>query len=845
MHEEAERLRALYRYEVLDTPPEAVFDGVTDLASRITGCPVALITLVDEERLWYKSRFGLDAVETPRELGFCHYTIQRRARMVIEDARLDDRFADNPLVCGDPGFRFYAGASIHSPEGHRIGTVCVLDYRPRSLEDSELECLDLLAVQVERLFEMQRQLTVAQRWRALMSDAGLHAALFADSGALLSSNLAWAEAFPDGASWQDCGAHTPDHPQMWAGVIDGGTSAGWLQTPAGGTLQLQLYREPANRVVMAAGYDASEAAALHEAREAFVATISHELHTPLTAILGMADLLRATSLQDEQVELVDGLASAGAHLRDRLEDLLDYSRMSAGTLELRPRRFDLGGLLDELVDMHVAAAVQAGVDLRVRVEPGHATFVNADPGRVRQVLSNLVGNALKYAAGGRVTLVVEASPERVAIAVEDEGPGVDEADRERIFQPFRRGHSSMGTEGTGLGLHISRNLARRMGGDLVLDAASSGGARFTLVLAAAEAELVPLTPLTASMAGFGDVGDVREMLALQGVTFPDSGPVDAVLTTRATRAEAARLARERQVPLIEVLDAPEVPDASADLHLRRPLRPRRARRAVRQLLERGPRPGPTPRFEGLRALVVDDHPLAGRVTAGQLERLGFEVVRVASGPEGLAHVAEELHLVVADIRMPTMDGYVFARRWREREPRRRVPIIGISADARLGVRERCLAAGMDAYVVKPAQMEELEELLLAWYDPGDAAEPEDLDMEHLEGLFELAAISADKDLATDMIDAFVGEAPVLLAQAAALVDDGEGWQALAAMELHRLKGDAATLGLLRVSAGLEALRDAPESERATRVAELQCLVARGSDALQRIRAARSQSPAGG
>lgn len=156
---EVGRVAALKGYGVLDTPNEPEFDAIVRDAARLLDCPIALISLVDEQRQWFKARVGLDATETPRSISFCTHAIRGNALMVVEDASKDERFASNPLVSGDPSIRFYAGAPLKTPGGHRIGTLCVIDARPRdNLSDREREALEALADETIRAFERRRVL---------------------------------------------------------------------------------------------------------------------------------------------------------------------------------------------------------------------------------------------------------------------------------------------------------------------------------------------------------------------------------------------------------------------------------------------------------------------------------------------------------------------------------------------------------------------------------------------------------------------------------------------------------------------------------------------------------------
>jgi anti-sigma regulatory factor (Ser/Thr protein kinase) len=158
MIDEAARLKALHKYRILDTKPEQAFDDLTLIASQICGTPIALISLVDEDRQWFKSRVGVKVQETPRSVSFCAHAIQQTGIFLVPDALQDARFRDNPLVQGDPHFRFYAGKPLMTPEGHALGTLCVADYQPRTLTQAQKDALEALQRQVEAQLELRRNL---------------------------------------------------------------------------------------------------------------------------------------------------------------------------------------------------------------------------------------------------------------------------------------------------------------------------------------------------------------------------------------------------------------------------------------------------------------------------------------------------------------------------------------------------------------------------------------------------------------------------------------------------------------------------------------------------------------
>lgn len=166
--DEPERLAALQHYEVLDTPPEPAFDDLAFLAAHICATPIAMVSLVDADRQWFKARVGLDLTETPRDVAFCAHAIAEPTPLVVPDALADDRFAGNPLVVGDPQIRFYAGAPLRVRDGHALGTLCVIDRVPRELSDEQQRALEALSRQVTAQLELRHQLAEVKRMRGLL-----------------------------------------------------------------------------------------------------------------------------------------------------------------------------------------------------------------------------------------------------------------------------------------------------------------------------------------------------------------------------------------------------------------------------------------------------------------------------------------------------------------------------------------------------------------------------------------------------------------------------------------------------------------------------------------------------
>ncbi|MDC0673255.1 GAF domain-containing sensor histidine kinase [Nannocystis radixulma] len=396
--DEAQRMAALRGYGVLDSEPEADFDELTRFASELCGTPIALVSLVDAGRQWFKSRVGLDAAETPRDIAFCSHAILQRGVFEVEDASADPRFADNPLVVAAPSIRFYAGAPLLNAEGFPLGTLCVIDRVPRSLDALQRHGLEVLGRQVIAQLELRRKLADLARARD----------------------------------------------QALAGV---------------------------------------------RAKDVFLATMGHELRTPLGGILGLSELLLDGPVggQDGVADDLRAIHRAGSHLLEVVEDILGLAQLELDQPRLRPRRFDLDELLAD-VEATVRPLLRGrAVALDVGRSP---TPVVADPTRVRQIVYNLVANAIRFTERGSVAVTVEREGDTIAVRVRDTGVGIPREKLALLFRDFSQVHGDHEAElrGTGLGLAISRRYARLMGGDIVADSEPGRGSTFTLTL--------PLEPAT-------------------------------------------------------------------------------------------------------------------------------------------------------------------------------------------------------------------------------------------------------------------------------------------------------------------------------------------------------------
>ncbi|MDJ0707441.1 MAG: ATP-binding protein [Leptolyngbyaceae cyanobacterium MO_188.B28] len=401
-----DRLAELRRYAILDSPSEESFDELTRLAAYICQTPVSLVSLVDEQRQWFKSNCGLDTSETPREYAFCGYTILDSAPFIVEDAAVDMRVRDNPLVQADPKIRFYAGFPLTSPRGYNLGSLCVIDFVPRRLIQAQIDGLKTLAAQVVRL------------------------------------------------------------------------------------LETRLFSEKINHYTHALEEAHRQAVQASQAKSQFLATISHDIRTPLHGIVGALELLSDSLLSSQQRQYVKTADISAQMLESIISDVLDFSKIEANKLILSPVPTSLKTLCASLEQVLRDTVSQKQLQFSIDIEASIPKTLLIDDNRLHQVLLNLCSNAIKFTPpNGLITLsarLKEQTPlsATVHICVEDTGIGIAEDQQQKIFLPFEQATTSTVREygGTGLGLAISSRLLGLMGSQLHLQSVLGKGSTFGFTL---------------------------------------------------------------------------------------------------------------------------------------------------------------------------------------------------------------------------------------------------------------------------------------------------------------------------------------------------------------------------
>ncbi|MDX2065758.1 MAG: ATP-binding protein [Fimbriimonadaceae bacterium] len=713
--QEAERLRALRQLNLLDTPEEAPFDDIARLVSAICETPIALISLVEDDRQFLKSHIGLDARETTRDVSFCAHMIPNPKPLHVRDATEDARFAHNPLV-EDGVVRSYLGVPLLTRSGHVLGALCAIDQRPRDYPPAVLDALQklgrLVMEQIEarqlaseleaelrdrRKRERQSALQ-ARAMRLLAEGRPLTEVLqaindvveFAISGSMssvllisdLTVSAVVAQSLPElygrslvgsvaTANAGSCGAAVYHRRPVF--VSDIATSSLWNEhrwlanalgvqacwsRPVLGTNDTCLatfavyFRETRRPVqeeldllvdvgtmVRVAIENRQREDRLNEAiaeahraslmKTAFLANMSHEIRTPLNGVIGMAELLSQTALTEPQRKYLRLMQTSADTLLGVINDILDVSKIEAGRLELEARPFDLRECVRSVTAGALAGAMRKGIALTVEVDQFIAPAYLGDALRIRQVLGNLISNAIKFTDDGAVLVRLYPDDEGVVLEVEDSGVGIPPDRQAAVFDSFTQadGSTSRKYGGTGLGLTIVRQLVDLMQGRIELESEVGAGTLFRV--------LIPIFP------------------------------TDAGVETRA-------------------------PDA----------------------------PLPT----GLRVLLVEDNAVNRLVTCEALAKLGCDVTVAEDGEQALVKVdSAEFDLILMDIQMPGLDGHQTTAAIRAREEegliRYRPRIVAVTAHAMESDRARCMEVGMDDYLSKPIRQSELRRAItdcVAW-----------------------------------------------------------------------------------------------------------------------------------
>lgn len=670
---ESARLAALRALNILDTPSEERFDRLTRLAKECLKAPIALVTLVDQDRQWFKSRQGIEICETPVAVSFCAHAIKSQGPFIVENACLDLRFRDNPLVTGDLKIRSYLGIPLCTPACLPLGTLCVMDSKPRIFAPSEIRILQSIAeIVVEELSNLEISTALLRfqesesRFRDVAEAAGEFIWEIDQEGRYrfltdrVMGVLGYTPAELIGrtpfelmptreaewvlAQWMKMaeGKKTLSNFEFQALHKDGHSV--WLELSAkpfyDGTGAHLGYRgtcldiSERKRVEDELHQAKSAAELASQAKSEFVAVMSHEIRTPMNGVIGFTNLLLDTPLTPEQQDYAETIKKSGQALLTVINDILDFSKIEAGKLSMELESVDSSQVARDVIQFLSTQAHSKQLNLRLQIDAETGPFVHADSSRLRQILLNLAGNALKFTQKGGVIIQLsteesETAPHHVLkCSVIDSGIGIPPDKVPKLFRSFSQVDSSTTREfgGTGLGLVICKRLVELMGGKIGVASQPGKGSTFWFTLPIDSSEI----------------------------------PKPKRLTTRL------------KLPVMN------------------------------------------PNQRQPHVLLAEDNVVNQKLATLLLTKMGCVVESVSNGFDAIAKSKEtDYDIIFMDCYMPELDGYSATQEIRrlEKDRNRHTPIIAITANAMEQDRRKCLDCGMDDYISKPVRADRLREII--------------------------------------------------------------------------------------------------------------------------------------
>ncbi|MCO6162826.1 ATP-binding protein [Flavobacterium sp. NRK F7] len=678
---EIKRLKSLLSYNVIDTLKEKEFDKLAQLASIICETPIALISLIDDKKQWFKAKIGIDVDEMPKEITFCQYTIEKEELWEVEDTTKNELLKDNPNVTSENGIRYYAGIPLQCSLGYNIGTLCVADSKPKKISEKEKIALQIISEQVMILLEAKKrndkliselQELVKQKElesQRIIEKNSEEIKMFYDSisntnGILeidtngnitktnrlisvlleLTSNHLIGKNISTFFDIEINKRNLPDlieHKNHLFQYKPTPNFTKWIQANfikienINGKIEkiILVCQDVSNRIQGQQELEHAKNTSdyLNKQKDQFIATVSHEIRTPINAILGFTDVLIEIEENNSKMDFLNSIKIAGLGLLHIINDILDISKIEAGMLQIDETPFQLNEVVSNVFTTLKLKASDKNLKFLYSIDSDVVQDLLGDKNRLNQVLINIIGNAVKFTEKGKVELRISQLKKEdqliyLEFAVTDTGIGIPEKKLQTIFDRFSQAEVSTSRkfEGTGLGLSISKELIEMQNGTIEVSSIENKGTTFTFV--------IPYK-----------------------VNPEKTTVLNAFTKTTLDKTISKNI------------------------------------------------------------LLCEDNELNQKLITTIFEKTNHNVEIANNGLEALEFLKNKTYdVILMDLQMPIMDGYETTVKIRK-ELKLITPIIALTANSLIYEKERCMNIGMNDYLSKPFSKKELFELLNTYF----------------------------------------------------------------------------------------------------------------------------------
>lgn len=666
-------------YNILNSSPEANFDNLTKLASTICNTPIALLSIVDDKQLWYKSKIGFQEKTYPIEESICQFTLQQKGILEIQNIAESELIQNDPKLSGQ-NLAFYAGKTLVAPNGHNIGTICVVDTVERTLTDEQRFALETISNEIIAQLELRKlsqslkqELSESQLEKILLNEQLLNykkqewrhlfdavsttsvVAQLDTSGKFIQINSHFSTLF--GYSENECigkfhdeliSSNSDNVKLQLEAILQGNIVSGrfmrvtknnesvWLQSSY---CPIRDEQNKISAILLIAYNITTEVSAekklldskriaeeIASTKDEFIANMSHEIRTPMNAIMGFTELLTDTYLTEDQLSYVNAIQNAGEILLNIINDILDISKIESGNLHLEAIPFNPSTVVSKGIELLQPFAKDKKLDIIFNNNLSEIEVIG-DKHRLSQVVYNIVNNAIKFTQKGNISinldLIEENNQPILLFKVRDTGEGIPKEKLVTIFERFTQleHHATKSKHGTGLGLNIVQKLISLQNGTIDVESELNVGTTFTIRIPYKRSESV-----------------VKKTIKSDQLSNKENS--------------------------------------------------------------------------NYKLLLCEDNELNRMLAKKVIQQFGFQMDVVENGALGVEALRNQKYdLVIMDLQMPVMDGYEATRQIRN-TLKLDLPILAMTAHSLVGEREKCLEVGMNEYIPKPFKQEELYAALI-------------------------------------------------------------------------------------------------------------------------------------